>query len=178
MEAEINERIFKLTKEFKGKIPSEDEDYEILINEFKRYLEDTVQIIKNSDDKFTSKNPETIKLILERTAKRFFMYDIKSIKQTLLKDDAFDSLVTKSLKIFEIAKMKTEKKAIKVEYNVNNEIDEMKKMLESVKDYNQDSAKKILSEAFVDLKFIEEENSDIMSLRMGHFLREKAEEER
>lgn len=178
MKNEINEWILKLTTEFKEKIPREDEDYEELAISFKKYLEDSVQIIMNSNDKFISKEPEAIKSILNRTARRFSMFDIKAIKQTLLEDEAFDSLANKSLNIFQMAKRKAEKKSINVEYDTNYEIGEMKQLLLKVKDYNQDSARNLISEAIVDLKFIEKENSDVVSLRLGQFMREQDEKER
>ncbi len=178
MEPELEEFILELTEKFEQVIPKEDEDFEKLKTSFKKDLEESVQMIKESDSEFARKDVKSIKSILNRMANRYFEANIESIKYTLLEDEAFEEVKNISLKIFELAQKKAKGEDIEVNQDLDEEIEKIKQLLSEVKDYNKEEAKKLLSEAIVDKKFIRTKNADVMSLRLADFLEYQSREER
>mgnify|MGYP000422376500 FL=1 len=59
-----------------------------------------------------------------------------------------------------------------IEYDIDKRIDEINYLLEEVKEYNKDIAKKMVSEIILDLNFIKNPKTGITSLRLGHFIRD------
>ncbi len=178
MEKELQEYILELTKKFSNIIPRGEQDAVNLVKEFKKYLENAVEIIKEMESPNVGKDVDSIKSILDITASNFLESDINYLKHELLEDKAFEIIREKSLNLYDIAQKKADKKAIDTKLNIEEEEEKIINLLDEVKDYNKNEAKQLVSEAILDAKYITTKNCDITSLRLGQYIRYMSEEER
>ena len=180
MEKDLEDEILKLTAEFEKTIPKEESEKAEMIEAFKKYLQDTVKTLQESKSKFINKSTESIKEVLKRRADSIGEYDLDSKKSELLEDEAFEEIRKISSEIYENARNKIDGKREKSKIDTEAEIEKMNKLLENVKGYNQEQAKKFISEAIVDSRYITSGNEDILSFRLYHYKEEKdnKEEER
>lgn len=169
MDKKLEDLIENLTKTFEETILNEEKEKKEIVLEFKKYLNLAVETIQKSNSKFIRKDYESIESILSKITNDFKEKDITAVKSELLKDSSFDKIRGKSLEIFEIAKecMKNERKNTKTDLVA--EIEEMKKLFNSVKEYNKRNAQELISEAIVDLKYITSLDNSILSLRLYRF---------
>ena len=80
---------------------------------------------------------------------------------------------------FEAARLKSMGKEYETLQEISSE--ELKKLLDGVKEYNKQSAQNMISEMVLDIAYVKEKNTDITSLRLHRFLdynREEYEEEK
>lgn len=168
MKDELENLIAELTANFERTIQEDNEKNEI-IEAFRNYLYLAVQTIQESTSKFISKDPESIKSVLNSIARNYENMDIDAIKRTLLIDNAFDEIRKKSLEIFEIAKSNLSGKTNDANIDVENEVKNMQTLLKEVKEYNKEQAQELISEAIIDSGYITNSNEDILSLRLYHF---------
>ena len=154
MEEELKEITEELLKKFEEKI-SNDTDKQELIDAFKNYIESSKKQIQESGISLTEENREIIKSILNRVSNRIYQKDINQIKHEFLRDEIYQNLRNKSIDIFEDAKLKARNGLKNNKYNTEEEIKNIEKMLKEVKPYNIEYAKKLASEAIIDLQFIE-----------------------
>ena len=73
------------------------------------------------------------------------------------------------------AQRKLNNEDIKIEFEDSEKIKEMQNLLKDVKEYNIQKAKKLISEAILDLNYINEKSTDICSLRLGYIKNSKEE---
>ena len=171
MEEELKEITEELLKKFEEKI-SNDTDKQELIDAFKNYIESSKKQIQESGISLTEENREIIKSILNRVSNRIYQKDINNIKHEFLRDEIYQSLRNKSIDIFEDARLKARNGLKNNKYNTEEEIKNIEKMLKEVKPYNMEYAKKLASEAIIDLQFIEKENPKLASLRIARFIKD------
>lgn len=164
-----------LVKEFSLKIPTDEIEREELITAFKKYLQIGVNTIQNSDSKFIKKDSDSIKEFLSFETKTISDMDITAIKQFLINDNSFLEIKKFSEEIFELSKRKIQKENIIVKYDIDAEIKKMEKLLDSVKTYNQEKARKLMSETILDLNFLMDTNAGFYSFRLYHYKNKNCE---
>lgn len=170
MQKELKETIDELTKNFETRIPKEEQEREKIVNAFKEELYFTVKAIEECDSIFISKDVNSIKSDLNRVAREFNEKNIDAIKQALIPDQAFEKIRKESIEIFTIAKNKINGSREKQKDDIANKIEKMEELLKDVKDYNQNQAKSLISEAILDLNYITNDNPNCLSLRLYHFV--------
>ncbi len=169
MQQELENTIDNLTKEFEEKIPIEEAERIEIVEAFRENLNFTAKAILECNSMFISKDVNSIKSDLTRKANEFKAKNLEEIKQTLIVDNAFDDIRKKSIEIFNIAKKQLSGSKVKAEIDMKNDVEEMKKLLNDVKEYNQVQAKKFISEAILDLEYITKNNPNCLSLRLYQF---------
>lgn len=142
MEEELKEITEELFEKFEKKI-SNDTDKQELIDAFKNYIESSKKSIQDSGISLTEENREIIKSILNRVSNRIYQKDINAIKHEFLRDEIYQNLRSKSIDIFEDAKLKARNGLESNKYNTEEEIKNIEKMLKEVKPYNLEYAKKL-----------------------------------
>lgn len=172
MELEYKEIILELVARFKLSIPTNEEE---LAKEFEEYLYSTVKNLENSTNKFVRKDKKSIEDVLKSVTDNLCNLDLELKKQELLFDNNFKKIGEISNTFFELAKFVFEGEEMNIEINAQEKIDEMEKLLSLVEPYNKEEAERLLSEAILDLKFIENPRSNISSIRLGHLIRLKTE---
>lgn len=172
--------INELTSKFARTISDDEKEKEELIGAFKEYLQMSIDTIINSNSKFINKSFEGIKDILVFETDRILDMDIVSTKQLLLRDLNLEKIQKIAKEVFEQAKQKLEGKKIVESQKTQQKLEKLSELLEGVKSYNQDIAKELISETILDLKFLDNPDTEIFSLRLYQLKSkmEKATEER
>lgn len=162
--SEYKTLISELTEEFKKAIP---ENEQKLIDEFEKYLYSTIETLEKSNSEFILKDRDSITAVLRRIAQDLIVIDLDSKKQKLLPDNSFWKISEISGQIYEDAQNILNNKGLIVEFDYTKEIDKMTKLLETVELHNKEQAKLLVSEAILDLEFIANPKTDILSLRLA-----------
>ena len=156
--------IESLLIEFKRSVPENEKE---LIREFKKYMENTLEDIK-SDDLELDEN--LTKRVLKRTADYIInLPDLDSKKREIIYDNNFEEVRMISGKIFKEAckVLRGEKQKVGENIEVEKELEKIKEKIKDVQKYNLKQAEELLSEAYLDVEFIKNPNTDICSLRIG-----------
>ena len=164
--------ISEFVDEFKKDIPDNETE---LIEKFKSYLYSVIYNIKKSKSKFVAKDSESIKELLDKITKQLISEDLQGKKRILISDDNYEKINEISNEIFQLAQRKLNNEDIKIEFEDSEKIKEMQNLLKDVKEYNIQKAKKLISEAILDLNYINEKSTDICSLRLGYIKNNKEE---
>lgn len=169
MQEKLDKFILDLIQNFEKIIPKEEKERTELIQAFKEYLYMAVKTIQESSSKNIDKDEDFIKLTLNNIVSDLSARDINSMKQYLIADDAYEEIRKKSIEIFEVAKNAMLGKKANLKYDKTTEIEEMKNSLKNVKEYNQENAENLISEAIVDLTYLDDPNAGCLSIRLYHF---------
>lgn len=170
MEQEYINLISEIVMSFNDSILDSEKEKQKLIQAFRKYMESELHYIINSNYDFVSKDQEFIKKYLERVAERVLRMDVNTKKQNLLEDKSFQQIRNISLDIFELAQRKKIGEKVHVEFNISSKIKEMDELLENVASYNKEQAENFISDAILDLKYICENEENMSSLRLYHFM--------
>lgn len=170
MDQEYIDLINELVYNFSKKISDDELEKERLVLKFRERLTSLVSNIKNSEIKFISKDAETIKRILTKIACEFCDMDITSMKQRLLEDKKLEEIRTISVGAFELAKRKKMGENIEIDFDYSSKIKQLSELLEKVAPYNVGQARKLVSEAVLDLKYVCQSEERVLSLRLYHFM--------
>lgn len=158
----MEELIKELAKDFRSSI-SDEESGEKLEAEFINVLKEIEKSFENNNYK-----ESRIREILRQITNEWTNLDVEEKQRRLSSDNNFTNIVKISQQAYEMAISILAGKKINLEFQIPQKIEELENMLEKVKTCNKEKAKKLVSEGILDLKFLENPNSDITSLRLGH----------
>lgn len=168
----------ELTNKFAKTISDDDNEKDELVKAFKVYLKKSIDMANSS--KYVNKSTEEIARFLNCKTEMFGAMDIIVKKQFLLRDTKLEEINRISKEIFDLASQKLSGKEINEKKNIEQEVETMKTLLNDVRPYNEKFAKKLISEAVLDLNFLDKPNTNVLSLRLYQLKSnmEKATEER
>lgn len=166
--------IDKLVQKFDDVIPEEEKELTI---KFREYLYKAIENLKKSDLKFVRKDKQSIESTLNRITNRFISFDLQEKQQELLIDDNFEEMKKISNTIYNIAKSIMEGNSQKVDFDIAEEKERLYTLFNLVKPYNIELAKRLVSETIVELNYISNPETDILSLRLGA-IREESKREK
>lgn len=161
--------ISELVKQFKESISQEESE---LVDKFKEYLQIAIMSIKNNKSKFVNKDDESIKSVVTKMANDLICANMETKKRVLIEDKNLIRINEYSNQAYKDATKIVMGESEAIEYDTDERIDEVVNLLEKVKEYNKDIAKKMVSEIILDLNFIKNPKTGITSLRLGHFIRD------
>lgn len=169
MENEYEKFIDDLTEEFKN---IGDKKESNLTEEFKEYITRLVNYaVKKGEPK-----DEIIKSITVY-ARDIARHDIDFIERLIVYDKSFQQINQISNQAFETAKKILNGMNKDENVDFSSQIEVMQEALKSVKKYNIDIAKNLISEAMLDFNYISNPSTQIMSLRLGKEYRNKLKNE-
>ena len=166
----MEQLIEELTENFKQSIP---EGETKLIDAFKEYLLKVNDDLKNSDSKFVLKDEESISNVLRRITERLVRSDLRSKKRELLIDENFEKLSMLSGLAKVMAEDILNGKESNIKFDINEKIEEMTSLLDLVEEYNKEQASWLVSEGTLDFKFVENPETNIVSLRLNRIIQAK-----
>ena len=102
---------------------------------------------------------------------------VKEKKSRLLHDESFYKIILISNEAFNKAKSILLSSAIEKDFDSSKKIHELEEALKNVKSYNKQKAIKLVSEGELDLRFIENPKTEIVSLRLGYIKNARRERE-
>lgn len=170
---ENKDLITELIDKFEKNIPEDESEKNDLVEAFRSYLDFAVDSIKNSNSKFVRKDFNSVSSVLTTIANEFYDMDIMVKKQNLLEDKNLEEIQTISNKVFELARRKLAGETIDETLDSTAEIEKMNELLKEVQEYNSERANELVSETMLDLKFLNEDKPDALSLRIYHFINNK-----
>lgn len=167
------ELLEELKKKFIESIETEAEnekEKEALIKGYDDYMVIAVDEMKNNDNPFLKKDVDSIKRYIKAIAKSVIEDNFDLKRRTLLNDESYEKIRYYSAKAYKAAENKLLSGGVKIELLEFDE-DDVVKLLESVKPYNQLAASQLVSETVLDIEFVKKD-SGIMSLRLGRLYRD------
>lgn len=156
-----------LTQDFKNSI-SDDELKEILTIEFKKMLEGTYEKLEEKNYDY-----DEIEDTLKKISKEWCSLSLEEKQSRLLKDKNFSEILEISKQAYDTAIHIMQGFEIKVAFNIEERETRLRELIKGVKPYNEERAKREVSEGLLDFNFIKNPNTDIVSLRLGHILRSR-----
>ena len=169
----MEEIIKELESSFKDAVPTCDEK---LCEAFRNYLVQAVDALKNNDSKFVENDEESIVGTLKTMTDMMISMDLDSIKRQLIVDKNFEKLNFLSNYAWKTAEHILKGNSFEIDLDINEKIEEMKKLESMVEEYNKRQARVLLSEGILDWKYIENPETDMVSLRLGRAMRRLNEE--
>ena len=134
----------------------------------------------NEDDKIEAKKVEKTKdneeKVLEQInsiAENIISKNLEEKKKIFIVDKSMQRIVEISNQTYEIASKKLKNKDIEIDFNISDRVKELKELLEAVKPYNKEQAKKLISETVADLHFIEHPDTEFYSFRLSNLKKEE-----
>ena len=116
---------------------------------------------------------DNIRQILLRIHEEWINLDTEEKKRRLIVDRSFGEIMELSEQIYNMAIEILCNKREKTDYNKEKMIKRLNECLNNVKPYNKEMAKKYVSEAMLDLEFIYNPKTEILSLRLGRIINNK-----
>lgn len=168
----MGDLIEELAKEFRNSIPDEVLGKKLAA----KYITILNEIVK----KFKEKNYEDseIENSLKTISKEWINLELEEKQRRLMIDKNFGKIMEISYQVYNMAISVLTNKEIKRDFEIAEKIEELENLLKNVEPYNKEEAKTLVSEGILDLKFIENPNTHIVSLRLGHIKYSDKEEER
>lgn len=165
----IEKLISELVIEFEKIVPEEEND---LIQIYREYIKELINSAKYSSIPQDYKDVEEM---LRYELKRFKKMNIDEIKNEIIIDESFERIQSFSRKAFVNALKVLDGE--KVESNtiaeIKQELESIEKEMEKVREDNMKEAKKMLSEAILDVQYVEKPFTKLTSLRIGHEIEER-----
>ena len=164
---DYNKLIDDLTKKFEMCLPENEDDREILIENFKKYMYFSIDTLEKSKYNIDRSFEGITKILISISASLCEM-DIIEKKRKLLKDEKFEEIRRISGDTFRLALQRlTGEKNESISIS-QNDIESLDNLIKSVKPYNINEAKKLISEAILDWEYLNSENPNIYSIRLHH----------
>lgn len=164
--------ITELVNKFADSIENSEDKKELTIA-FEKYLNNLKEMADKADSGIEDKE-KTIEYLLRYSTDNAIKMSLSQKKQMLVKDESFEKIRALSDKAFEMTQDVLAKKL--TEPN-DQELEDMKntlnKALKEVKDYNKQQAVWLVSEGILDLNFVKNPKTEIMSIRLGKRLHSK-----
>ncbi len=164
--------ITELVNKFADSIENSEDKKELTIA-FEKYLNNLKEMADKSDSGIEDKE-KMIEYLLRYSTDNAIKMSLSQKKQMLVKDESFEKIRALSDKAFEMTQDVLAKKL--TEPN-DQELEDMKntlnKALKEVKDYNKQQAVWLVSEGILDLNFVKNPKTEIMSIRLGKRLHSK-----
>lgn len=159
--------IEKLAQDFKSSV-SDDALKETLAIKFKNMIEGTYK-------KFEEKNYDydEIEDTLKKISEEWCSLSLEEKQSRLLKDENFSEILEISKQAYNNAIHIMQGFEINVAFNIEERETRLRELIKGVKPYNEERANREVSEGLLDLNFIKNPNTDIVSLRLGHILRSR-----
>lgn len=168
----MEELVNELVRSFEETITNEEEK-EKLVKNFREMIIATIKSFK--EDNY---NDADIEERMKRISKRWIDLDEEEKRRRLLPANSLGKIMDISNEVYNIAVEKLIGNNVNVEFDISEKIDELENLLKEVESQNLEQAKQFVSEAILDLRFIEKPDTDILSLRLGHIKIDRKEEER
>ena len=167
-ENKYEEIIKELVEDFTKTIPNSENEIE-MINSFEKYLYNLIEAINNSQD-IKEKDEEFIKYVLRYSTEITKELPLIQKKQKLIEDKNFNEIERISIDAFRTVQEIIFGKEIKKDEKELEEVrQKLKANLERVREFNKEQAQYLVSEGMLDLYFIENPETNIMSLRTGRY---------
>ena len=166
---EYEELINQLANRFAQSIPEKEKE---LVNEFAKYLDSVISNLKRR-----GKAEEEIKRGISTYTEYIIRQDLEEKKMEIIVDNSFEKIKQISNEFFGMAKRTLDGEQMNPEEDFSKRINEMKKLLTTVKEYNVQQAKSLISEAIIDSNYITNPQSGFTSIRIAHEIKRKEEEE-
>lgn len=156
-----------LTEKFKNSCTDETLG-ERLASEFKKILE-------GIQEKFEQKNYDysRIEKTLNDITEEWCNLSLEEKQSRLFRDENFGEILQISEQAYQDAIRQLQGFENDRTFNIEEKEQRLKDLLKEVKPYNERMAKRYVSEGLLDLNFIKNPNTDIVSLRLGHILRSR-----
>lgn len=163
---EYEKLMAELVKELEETIP-ENADKTELVEAFKSYAKEYLEII----EKYKLGQPEdALRFLLKRTKK----LTLDQKKQKLIQDENYRKIQILSGMAYEMAANTLQGKENDVDEETKEKLKKvLKESLEKVRDFNKREAERLVSEAMLDIRFVETKKIDMVSLRLGKLIRVK-----
>lgn len=146
-------------------------DKERLTETFEKYLYKQVETEEKINQNFNIGHKIDMEYLLNSVTDDVIKLPLEQKRQMLIKDESFETIRSISNNAFEMAQ---EAHAGKINNIDETKVDEMKKTLneslKSVKAFNKQQAVWLVSEGILDLNFVKNPKTDIMSIRLGRCL--------
>lgn len=146
-------------------------DKERLTETFEKYLYKQVEAEEKINQNFNIDDKSDMESLLKYVTDDVIKLPLEQKRQMLIKDESFETIRSISNNAFEMAQ---EAHAGKINNIDETKVDEMKKTLneslKSVKAFNKQQAVWLVSEGILDLNFVKNPKTDIMSIRLGRCL--------
>lgn len=146
-------------------------DKERLTETFEKYLYKQVETEEKINQNFNIDDKSDMESLLKYVTDDVIKLPLEQKRQMLIKDESFETIRSISNNAFEMAQ---EAHAGKINNIDETKVDEMKKTLneslKSVKAFNKQQAVWLVSEGILDLNFVKNPKTDIMSIRLGRCL--------
>ena len=173
MKPGYNSEQYKLVEEFKERLPKDKENLAKLLEiTLKKYL----QFIRENPSTRIEDKKDFERRYIIGVAERIMDNNLDCIESELIKDYNFERLRMKSGNIFKIACEKLRGQNAEESIDVDKEIEQLNELLQKVEPFNYREAEKLLSEAILDARFIEDPNTNMESIRL-HWERERLKSE-
>lgn len=164
--------INELVNEFADSIENLEDKKELTIA-FEKYLYNLVKMAEKIDSSIKDKN-KAVEMLLRYSTDNAVELTLDQKRQMLIRDESFEKIRSISNRAFEMTK---EVLAKKITEPNEQELEEMKntlnQSLKDVKDFNKQQAVWLVSEGILDLNFVENPKTEIMSIRLGRRLHSK-----
>ena len=162
--------IQELTEKYKNSIPENETE---LIEPFQNFLKDSLEDLKNIQYPFIKDNDERVLEQIKSIAENIISKNLEEKRKIFVVDKSMQKIVKISNQTYEIAEKKLKKKDIEIDFNISDRVKELKELLETVKPYNKEQAKKLISETVADLHFIEHPDTEFYSFRLSNLKKEE-----
>lgn len=159
--------IKKLTQDFRDSI-TDDELKESLTTEFKKMLEKIQKKFEGNNY-----NHSEIEIKLKKITEEWCNLELEEKQSRLFKDENFGEILQISEQAYQDAIRTLQGFETNMTFNVEEKEQRIKELLKKVKPYNEKAAKRYVSEGLLDLNFIKNPNTEIVSLRLGHIKRNR-----
>lgn len=165
--------IDELLKEFDNSIENLEDKNELSIK-FKEYIYELKKIVKKTAKIIDTSDENSVNLLLKYSTEDIIKLSPEQKRQMLIKDESFEKIRSISNNAFEMAQEAYTSEGDNID---ETKVDEMQKklneLLKSVKAFNKQQAIWLVSEGILDLNFVKNPKTDIMSIRLGRCLQRK-----
>lgn len=160
----IEKLISELIFEFEKIVPKEEKD---LIKIYREHIKKLINSAKYSSIPHDDKDVEDM---FRYELQRFKKMSIEEIKNEIIIDESFEKIQSFSRKAFvkALKVLDGEKVDAKTSTELRKELNKINKEIGKVKEDNMKEAKRLLSEAILDVQFVEKASTKLTSLRIWH----------
>lgn len=145
-----------------------------LTEAFEKYLYKQVEAEEKINQNFNIDDKSDMESLLKYITDDVIKLPLEQKRQMLIRDESFETIRSISNNAFEMAQEAYTSESDNID---ETKVDEMQKklneLLKSVKAFNKQQAIWLVSEGILDLNFVKNPKTDIMSIRLGRCLQSK-----